>query len=77
MQCATAWVAQSEPCSGGCLGSYLGLCVEAERDTYMAAEGVSVGLQGQGGTYHGCCLSAVRAVSRLDVDGMSKGLASH
>ena len=69
-------MAQSEPRGGGCLRSCLSTCGEAERDTRTAAEGVGVGLQGQGGTYHGCCLSAVGAVARLDVGDISKGLAS-
>lgn len=77
MLSATAQVAQSEPCGGGRLGSHLSACVEAARDTHVAAEGVSVGLQGQGGIYDGCCASAAGAVSTLDVGDMSKGLASH
>lgn len=42
--------------------------------TRLLRGSVGVGWQGQGGTYHGCCLSAVRAVARLDVS--DKGLAS-
>lgn len=66
-------MAQTELHRGGCPGTCLG---EAGRDRHTATEGVDVGLQGQGGIYPGCSLTALRAVARLDVGDVSEGLAS-